>query len=94
MESSGTIVTKNELHKYRMVIDYSQTVHRFTDLDAYPLPWIDDQINEIAENEICSTLDLKSAYQQIPLAPKIANIRLLKSMASCTSTSIVGVWSL
>ena len=45
-----------------MVVDYSQTVNRFTNLD--------DQINEIAKNEIYSTLDLKSAYYQIPLAPE------------------------
>ena len=53
-----------------MAIDYSQTVNSFTDLDAYPLPGINDQINKIAKNEIYSTLDLKSAYYQIPLAPE------------------------
>ena len=35
------LVTKNERHKRRMVIDYSQTVNRYTLLDAYPLPNID-----------------------------------------------------
>jgi len=30
--------------------------------------WVDDQINEIAKGKIYSTLDLKSAYYQIPLA--------------------------
>jgi len=37
-------------------------------LDAYTLPRIDDQINEIANCKIYSTLDIKSAYYQIPLA--------------------------
>jgi len=32
-----------------MVIDYSQTVNHFTHLDPYPLPCIDEQINEIAK---------------------------------------------
>ena len=50
-----------------MVIDYSQTVNRFTLLDAYPLPNIDEQISAIAKGTIFSTLDLKSAYCQIPL---------------------------
>ena len=53
-----------------MVIDYSLTINRFTNLDHYSLPRIDDQINEIVTNEIYSTLDLKSAYYQIPFAPK------------------------
>ena len=39
------LVTKIENLKCRMVIDYSQTINRFTELDAYPLPRIDEQIN-------------------------------------------------
>jgi len=62
------VVTKSEIHKRRMVIDYSLTVNRFTLLDAYPLPRIDDQINEIVQHKYFSTLDLTSAYYQIPLA--------------------------
>ena len=42
------LITKDERHKKRMVVDYSQTVNRFTQLDAYPLPRIGDQINAIA----------------------------------------------
>ena len=64
------LITKDERHKRRMVIDYSQTVNRFPNLDAYPLPRIGDQINEIAKNKIYSTFDFKSAYYQIPLAPE------------------------
>ena len=63
------LVTKNDNHKRRMVIDYSQTINRFTELDAYPLPRIDEQINQLAKSRIFSTLDLKSAYYQIPLHP-------------------------
>ena len=53
-----------------MVIDCLQTVKRFTLLDAYPLPNIDEQISGIAKGTIFSTLDLKSAYYQIPLCPE------------------------
>ena len=59
------LVTANERHKKRMVIDYSQTINRFTLLDAYPLPKIDQMIQEIAQYEVFSALDLKSAYHQI-----------------------------
>jgi len=55
------LVTKDERHKRRMVIDYSQTINRFTSLDAYPLPQIDQQVNELAKCKWFSTLDLKSA---------------------------------
>ena len=42
------LVTKNERHKKRMVIDYSQTINRYTHLDAYLLPLIDEQANQLA----------------------------------------------
>ena len=64
------LATKDDRRKRRMVIDYSQTVNRFTLLDAYPLPNIDEQISSIAKGTIFSTLDLKSAYYQIPLCPE------------------------
>ena len=54
--------------KKRLVIDYSQTIKRFTLPDAYPIPNIEKLINAIAENKYFSQLDLKSAYHQLPLA--------------------------
>ena len=59
------VVTRNENHKKRMVIDYSQTINRFTLLDAYPLPRIDDTVNAIAQYRVFSTIDLRSAYHQV-----------------------------
>ena len=56
------LVTAEERHKKKMVIDYSQTLNRFTQLDAYPLPRIDDMVQKIAQYYIYSTFDLKSAY--------------------------------
>ena len=50
-----------------MVIDYSQTINRFTQLDAFPLPHISDMINDIAQYRVFSTIDLQSAYHQVPL---------------------------
>ena len=51
--------------KKRLVVDYSETINRFTLLDAYPLPRIDDMINNIANYRVFSTIDLRSAYHQI-----------------------------
>ena len=61
------LVARDDRHKPRMVVDYSQTVNRFTLLNACPLPNIDEQIAEIAKASVFSTLDLKSAYYQLPL---------------------------
>ena len=62
------LVARNDRHKPRVVIDYSQTINRFTQLDAYPLPRIEDQVAELSKCKFFSTLDLKSAYHQVPLA--------------------------
>ena len=36
-------------------------------IDAYPLPRIDDLVNNLAKYKIFNTLDLKSAYHQIKI---------------------------
>ena len=64
-------VTKDtENHKQRLVVDYSETINQFTDLDAYPFPKILELVNSVAQDKIYSTLDLKSAYHQIPIREK------------------------
>ena len=50
-----------------LAIDYSQTINRFTLLDAFPLPRINDLVNEIAQYRVFSTIDIRSAYHQVPL---------------------------
>lgn len=64
------VVVKNELnhHKKRLCVDYSQTINVFTELDAYPLPRIDDMINALSKYKVFSTFDLRSAYHQIKLS--------------------------
>ena len=64
------LVASDERHKKRMVVDYSQTINRFTYLDAYPLPRIDKQVEAMAEYSVFSTLDLKSAYHQVPISDR------------------------
>ncbi|KAA3682434.1 uncharacterized protein DEA37_0007583 [Paragonimus westermani] len=61
------LATFNVNHKKRMVVDYSRTVNRFTYLDAYPLPHIDELVEKISQYEIYTTLDLQSAYHQVPI---------------------------
>ena len=61
------VVTKDENHKKRLAIDYSETINRFTLLDGYPLPRIDETVNKIAQYHVFSTIDLCSAYHQVPI---------------------------
>ncbi|KAI5752123.1 hypothetical protein M8J77_014045 [Diaphorina citri] len=60
-------VVRDGKRKPRMVIDYSQTINKFTLLDAYPLPRIEDIIAKVSENQVFSVIDLKSAYHQVPI---------------------------
>jgi len=53
--------------KKRLVIDYSTPINRFTLLDAYPLPNIEELVNKVAQAKYHSSLNLRSAYHQIPL---------------------------
>ena len=61
------LVTSNDRHKKRMVVDYSQTINRFTCLDAYPLPRLDRLIEKVSRYSIYSTFDLRSAYHQVSI---------------------------
>ncbi|GFS56547.1 retrovirus-related Pol polyprotein from transposon opus [Trichonephila clavipes] len=60
-------VIRGENHKPRMVVDYSQTINKYTLLDAYPLPKIEEVILKISKNKVFSKTDLQSAYHQIPI---------------------------
>ena len=61
------LVTGGQHQKRRMVVDYSRTINRYTELDAYPLPNVSLQARTIAGYKVYSTFDLKSAYHQLPL---------------------------
>ena len=58
------------VHKRRMVIDYSETINLFTELDAYPMPNVLKMVEDISQYRYFSTFDLKSAYHQIPIKPE------------------------
>ena len=63
------LVTKeDETHRKRMVVDYKQSINRFTELDTYPLPDTEEMVREISHYSWFSIFDLKSAYRQIPIS--------------------------
>ena len=60
------VVVIGENRRKRMVVDDSQTINWFTQLDAFPLPRINELVNGIAQYRVFSTIDLCSAYHQVP----------------------------
>ena len=64
------VVTKSENHKKRMCVDYSQTINKFTRLDAYPLPTMQSVLRKVSRYTWFSKLDLQSAYHQVSLIPE------------------------
>lgn len=49
------------------LVDYSQTNNRYTQLEVYPLPRVDEMVNEIAGYNVYSTLDLRNAYHRVAI---------------------------
>ena len=50
------VIAKSENHKKRKCVDYSQTVNKFTHLDAYPLPNMQSVVNDVAQYKWYSKL--------------------------------------
>ena len=53
-----------------MMVDYSKTINRFTTLDAYPLPKIEEVVKNDGTIKIYCTVNLKSAFHQVPKSEK------------------------
>ena len=61
------VTKEDDNHRKRMVIDYSETINLFTELDAYPMPNILDMVQKMSQYKYFSTFDLKAAYHQVPI---------------------------
>ena len=61
------LVERSANHRDRLVVDYSETINRFTLLDAYPLPNMDDVASKLALYEVYSGFDLRTAFHQVGL---------------------------
>ncbi|GFU94619.1 hypothetical protein TNCV_2984131 [Trichonephila clavipes] len=50
--------------KVRLCVDYRK-LYSITKVDAYPLPRVDDLLNEATPTSFMSTIDLQSGYHQV-----------------------------
>ena len=61
------LVKKSDGVSWRFVVDYRK-VNNSTEKDSYPLPYISATLDKLRDARYLSSLDIKSAYFQVPLA--------------------------
>lgn len=65
--SSPIVMVRKKSGEYRLCIDFRK-LNSVTIKDSYPLPYISHTLDKLKNARYLSTLDIKSAYWQIPLA--------------------------
>jgi hypothetical protein len=53
---------------WRLYIDY-RALNKITVRNRYPIPWIDDLLDQLKVVKYFSKIDLKSRYLQVPIEP-------------------------
>lgn len=65
--SSPILLIKKKDNSYRFCVDFRK-VNQVTEKDAYPLPYVSSILDRLRGATFITSLDIKSAYWQIPLA--------------------------
>ncbi|KAK9703188.1 Reverse transcriptase (RNA-dependent DNA polymerase) [Popillia japonica] len=66
--SSPILMIPKKDGKYRFCVDYRK-LNQVTKKDAYPLPYVSSTLDKLRDAKYLTSLDVKSAYWQIPVAP-------------------------
>ena len=66
--ASPIVMVRKRDGSHRFCVNYRE-LNRVTKLDTYPLPRVNDQLDQLGESRFFSTLDLASGYWQIRVAP-------------------------
>ena len=61
------VVVKKKDGKLRICIDYRK-LNQVTQVDAYPMPRIEDLMDPVGQSQFITTLDLAKDYWQVPVA--------------------------
>lgn len=65
--ASPIVLVRKPDNSYRFCVNYKK-LNAVTKKDAYPLPFINQILNQLRDAKYLSSIDLKSAYWQIPVA--------------------------
>ena len=71
--SSPCLLVKKPDHTYRFCTDYRK-VNAVTKPDSYPLPRIEDCVDQVGAARYVSKFDLLKGYYQVPLTPRAQEI--------------------
>lgn len=66
--ASPVILVRKKNGEPRMAIDY-RGLNKITKRIQYPFPLVDDQIDQLSNKRVFTSLDLKSGFYQIPIHP-------------------------
>lgn len=65
--ASPILLVKKKTGEQRLCIDY-RALNAITVKNKYPLPLIDDQIDQLSGNNLFTSLDMASGYYQVPMS--------------------------